>query len=458
MNIFFINPPSDKKRIIRLIDCSHEAKANYLWQPNDYMIMSSLLGNDDKAYLIDGTADRMSKNEFLKRLNQNVKPHLIIYALSSVFWTSDLIYFNEIKKLFLNIPIYVIGDIFLEKEYQDYILGQCEGIISIPHIINFKKMAAKEKNIPGIQTEIDQIIHKNNTPIKVNNFGIPKHDIFLKSGYVFPFAQHKKFTTITSVWGCPFTCSYCTDSKIAPVIRDVDSVIKELEYIKKLNIKELFFADKAFGYPYSNAYQILKLLKTNFKFSWSCYFHPQLYKKDLLELMKDAGCHTIIIGIDSQNLESLKQYKRNVQTEKLDALISHANELKIDVCADFILGLEHETEQDVVNTVNYSLQLPLDFASFNIAAPLPGSDIRKRAFKEGTLKFGEEGFDTLGFGGVLGNKNIKKDKLIELRDMAVKKFYFRWSYFLRRILRTKSFEHFIIQLKEMIFLFRKVCN
>jgi len=458
MNIFFINPPSDKKRIIRLIDCSHEAKANYLWQPNDYMIMSSLLGNDDKAYLIDGTADRMSKNEFLKRLNQNVEPHLIIYALSSVFWTSDLFYFNEIKKLFPNIPIYVIGDIFLEKEYQDYILGQCEGIISIPHIINFKKMAAKEKNIPGIQTEIDQIIHKNNTPIKVNNFGIPKHDIFLKSGYVFPFAQHKKFTTITSVWGCPFTCSYCTDSKIAPVIRDADSVIKELEYIKKLNIKELFFADKAFGYPYSNAYLILQILKTKFRFSWSCYFHPQLYKQDLLKLMKDAGCHTIIIGIDSQNLDSLKQYKRNVQTKKLEDLIYHANDLKINVCADFILGLEHETEQDVINTVEYSLKLPLDFASFNIAAPLPGSDIRKKAFDDGTMKFGEEGFDTLGFGGVLGNKNIKKDKLIELRDMAVKKFYFRWSYFLRRILRTKSFEHFIIQLKEMIFLFRNVCN
>ena len=183
-----------------------------------------------------------------------------------------------------------------------------------------------------------------------------------------------------------------------------------------------------------------------------------MYKQDLLKLMKDAGCHTIIIGIDSQNLDSLKQYKRNVQTKKLEDLIYHANDLKINVCADFILGLEHETEQDIINTVEYSLKLPLDFASFNIAAPLPGSDIRKKAFGDGTMKFGEEGFDTLGFGGVLGNKNIKKDKLIELRDMAVKKFYFRWSYFLRRILRTKSFEHFIIQLKEMIFLFRKVCN
>ena len=62
MNFLFVNPPAHKKKkYMRLIDCSHEAKGDYLWQPNDFMIISSYLDKDDKATLIDGTADELNK-------------------------------------------------------------------------------------------------------------------------------------------------------------------------------------------------------------------------------------------------------------------------------------------------------------------------------------------------------------------------------------------------------------
>jgi coproporphyrinogen III oxidase-like Fe-S oxidoreductase len=36
----------------------------------------------------------------------------------------------------------------------------------------------------------------------------------------------------------------------------------------------------------------------------------------------------------------------------------------MSTCADFIIGLEHETEEDIVNTLEGALRLPIDFASF----------------------------------------------------------------------------------------------
>ena len=62
---------------------------------------------------------------------------------------------------------------------------------------------------------------------------------------------------------------------------------------------------------------------------------------DFLDLMKKAGCHTIIIGIDSADLESLAIYKRKVSEKTLSSLIDHANKIKLNVCADFIIGLPH---------------------------------------------------------------------------------------------------------------------
>lgn len=458
--VLFVIPPSPgKKKIIRLIDCSHEAKANYLWQPNDFMIISSLLEKDDTASLVDGTCDRLSEEEFLRQL-QGIKPDILFFALSSVCWASDLEYFRKTVKLFTDVPSFVIGDIFLEAHYREIILKECDGIVFAPYLLDLNAMAIfrqdeKALSFPGVCTDPHKIVFTGEKQLRRVKSGVTRHDIFLKSGYRFPFSRHLRFATVTTMWGCPFSCSYCTDSKIPPMLRSAEDVLAEMEYIDNLKVKELFVADKTFGLYHKESFPILKEMARRFAFSWSCYFHPQTYNAELLDLMKSAGCHTIIIGIDSADMLSLKQYNRNVSLQKLEALLLHAQRLQMNICADFILGLEHESEENIINTLNYALRLPIDFASFNIAAPLPGSDIRERALKEGNLTLGQEGFDTLGASGVLGNKNIDCQKIMRLRKNAVRKFYMRPSYLFKRIRQTASLEHMYIQLVEMLCLFKK---
>ncbi len=87
MHLLFVNPPSPRNRsIIRLIDCSHEAKADYLWQPGDFMLISALLSPDDGASLIDGTADRLGEADFFRLVAGAIR--LIVFALSGVCWES----------------------------------------------------------------------------------------------------------------------------------------------------------------------------------------------------------------------------------------------------------------------------------------------------------------------------------------------------------------------------------
>lgn len=457
--LLFIPPSPGRNNIIRMIDCSHEAKANYLWQPNDLMIISSLLRPADGAVFIDGTADALSEEQFLHRLN-GLEGDLIVAALSSVCWESDLDYFRKVRARFPDIPLYVLGDIFLEENYRRYILAECDGIIMNPYQLDLPSMARKGASgagaLPGVCTAPDApLFPEGKRMIRVAS-GIPRHELFLKPGYRFPFARHFRFATVTTMWGCPFTCTYCSDSNFPPVVRSAPDVLQELEHVAGLRIRELFFADKVFGFSRENAEPLLAAMAERFAFSWSCYFHPQLHDPALLGLMKAAGCHTIITGVDSADIPSLKQYRRQVERRKIEQLIDDANRLKIDVCADFILGLEHETEADVLRTIEYSLKLPIDFASFNIAAPLPGSDIRKHMSASGKLLFGREGFDTCGRSGVLGSRHITPDQLRGLRKLAFRRFYLRPSYLLRRLRRTSSLEHFLVQVQEMLTMIRKI--
>lgn len=453
MNILLAIPPSDNKKIIRMIDCSHEAKSDYLWHPNDFIIMSSLAGHGDKVFVVDATAYEYNREQFLEKC-RSTQPDIAVFALSSVLWKSDFDCFNEFKAQFKNMPVYVLGDIFFEEEYRSFMVPLCDGVILNPYFIDFEKM--KNRDVNGLQWIInskDKPLIKNKK-LEVISSNVPKHDLFISKRYGFPFAKHFKFATVTSVWGCPFSCAYCTDSQTMPVARKKDDIVKELEFLKKIKVHELFFADKVFG-SNPQTQELLDAMKKDFHFSWSCYFHPSLYTRKLLTSMKKAGCHTIIVGIDSANIDALKSYNRSVNKDQLIELLNTANQLNISVCADFIIGLDHESKEDILATIDFALKMPLDFASFNIAAPLPGSSIRNKAKSENKMAFGEEGFDSLASNGTLSSSQLSTEELLALRHQAVMAFYTRPKYLLRRLARTTSFEHLNNQLKQAVELFRK---
>lgn len=452
MRVLFLIPPSPgKRRIVRLIDCSYESKAAYLWQPNDYLLISSLLAPTDEAVLIDATADRLDEAAFFARV-QAERADLVFFSLSSTCWQWDHQIYQRVRQLFARTPLYLIGDIFLEEEYLSFILPQCEGVVYIPHLLDLRRMVSEAERgnvaLPGLHAPGRSTGPEAKRALAAPP-GIPRHELFLKEGYVFPFARHLRYATVTMAWGCPFSCFYCNQNGIPPVVRPWQEVVRELEHLENLGVRELFFADKAFGFPRSSAEPLLAEIRARFSFFWSCYFHPQMYRPELLEEMQAAGCHTLIVGFDSADLQSLRQYRRHVEPRRVEQLLEHANRLGLDICADFIIGLEHESEADIRRSIAYARSLPVDFASFNIAAPLPGSGIRKKATAAGKMVFGQEGFDTLARAGVVVNSDITQERILELRRKAVRDFYLRPRYLWRRIRKTRSPEHLWIQMRQL---------
>jgi len=460
MKTLLINPPSkNNKQFVRLIDCSHEAKASYLWQPNDFMIISSYLKDDDEAFLIDGTCDEMNDVEFFEKINEikEKKIDLIFFATGSACYYDDIEYFKFIRKIFYDITICVLGDVFVEKNFRSDILKRdADGIVYKPYNLDLGKIKElRKKKINNEKIDIDCLITNPklhpffNQPKKLSiiDSNFPKHELFKKS-YSWPFLTTKNFTTITTMWGCTYSCSYCTSGIMHPISRTNKSIINEIKHTKELGFKEIQFFDKVFGIPKVDRKELLKeIIKKDLSMPFSCYFHPSMYDSEFLELMKKAGCHTIIIGIDSADLESLTKYKRKVSEKTLSSLIDHANKIKLNICADFIIGLPHEKESDVWNTINYAKKIKIDYASFNIAAPLPGSSFRRDAIENEKIKDGDLE-DTLHTN--FSSKFISSEKLVKIRRKANFQFYFRLSMILRRLSRLKSYEHFKVQFSQMV--------
>ncbi|MFH1768417.1 MAG: radical SAM protein, partial [Candidatus Omnitrophota bacterium] len=277
------------------------------------------------------------------------------------------------------------------------------------------------------------------------SIGIPRHEAFINKKYRVPFMKAFLYTTVSTQFGCPFSCSYCSASRIPVVYRPYEEVIKELIYIDRLGIHELFFSDPSFGFPKDNARHLLQwMVKEKFRFSWSCYCNPQLVDENTLKLMKQAGCHTVIIGIEDDDFAMLgAKFERKMTKDYLASFLNNCRRHKIRVCGDFIIGL-NDREGAVTRMVEFAIKCRLDFASFNIYVPLMGSVERQRLIERGLVDSSSIGYDTFGTTGK------EEERLLSLRNRAVRSFYMRPSYLFKRFVEVTNFAEFIIQWTEMI--------
>lgn len=444
-----LTPPSPNgRKFIRTFDCSTESKGNYLYQPYDTLLITSFLPDNATINFIDATADNLSVDSFLNAVKET-NPEIIIYAMGDSLWDSDFNCLLEIKKLKPKSKVYVFGDSFYDLETFKFITPYVSGVLKSPieisnqtFEISLIKANDADRNSAGLKTETFFRATKKPTEFIQP---IPKHKLFLNKAYRWPFSRHYSYTSVFTNWGCPYSCSYCILNSFPFFYRPSSNILEELRHIKSLGIKEVYFADRSFGVPKQNTIELMKgMLEEKMNFSWSCYFHPNQYDSDLLKLMKEAGCHTIITGIESYSDDVLKENNRKVQSNKLELLLQDAKNLGIDVCGDFILGLKEQTREEVLKTIDYSRKLNLSYASYNIATPLAGTKVRSDAVKSKQMDPLEKGFNSLGSNKIISPQN----DILELRKKAVLRFYLRPWYLLKRLLRTTSFEHFVIQYQE----------
>jgi anaerobic magnesium-protoporphyrin IX monomethyl ester cyclase len=445
LSVVFINPPSkDNRKIMRNFDCATESKANYLYQPYDFLLMSSKVPQEKDFTFIDAVADRLSQNDVLNRVS-NKAPRFIVLAVANTNWEGDYQFLQVLRERCKTSIIYVFGDLFLEDFFREKFKPLVSKILSDPFDLNFESE-------PSLSTQKWAPLYQGSSLKKARQINIPtpRHKDFRNNSYRWPFARHKEYTTVFTSWGCPYSCSYCIMSKFPNLYRKSNEVIKEMQQIHNSGIREIYIGDRSFGLPLTNVIDILdSMIEKKFNFSWSSYFHPNQYNPELLRKMRESGCHTIIVGIESHDQERLKEFGRHMKQSHLQLLLSDCNRLGIDICADFIIGLPGEDEGSILKTIELAKVLPIDYASFNVATPLPGTSVREIAIKNKAFTNEKsDGIDSFGSQEVIGNGVLTGDQILKLKTKAVKDFYFRPKYLLRRLRKVKSPQHLLIQALE----------
>lgn len=187
--------------------------------------------------------------------------------------------------------------------------------------------------------------------------------------------------------GCPYSCTYCCNHAIRKVfqgkgsycrIRSVRNVLDEIKCVtdEYSFVKALDFDDDTFTLFRKWVREFCKEYKKEFDYPFWCNVRSETLDREILGWLKEAGCDTIKIGVESGN-EWLRRtvLKRPMTNEQIVRSCKTAHELGLKVYTFNMVGLPFETPSMARETLELNREIAPNFGQTSIFYPYPNTEL-----------------------------------------------------------------------------------
>jgi len=349
----------------------------------------------------------LSEKEIIKKI-ESVNPDVVGVSCSFSIYEKDSIKIAELVKKHSK-ALVVFGGAHSSANPNSILKNKCvdmvvrgEGEIVFSNIVKNFADKKKRNSIPGT------IIRKSNGKIKTNKpAGYIKNldEIPFPARHLLPMEKYLKHpqnsianmrgptTEIITSRGCPFNCIFCSIHTIWGRIwraRSAKNVVDELEQLyKKYGIKEFRFFDDNMTWDKKRIIEICdEIIKRKLNIKWDTPNGVAIatLNEEVLRKMKQAGYYKIIMGIESGSEKTLKFMRKPVSLKHAKKIIDICNKIGIWTWSTFVIGFPDETREDIEKTINFAKKSGLNFVTFYVAQPYPGTEMYDIYEKKGLLK------------------------------------------------------------------------
>jgi anaerobic magnesium-protoporphyrin IX monomethyl ester cyclase len=202
-----------------------------------------------------------------------------------------------------------------------------------------------------------------------------------------------KTSAIMTSRGCPFACDFCSRPVFGEGFRSrsASKVADEIEEVISLGYNRIWFADDCFTLDRKRLIEVCdEIIKRGLKIGWECLSRVDTLDSKAADKMKQAGCVRMFFGIESGNDSILKIMNKHITTKQAYNATKLCKEKGIKAGAFFIVGYPGENEKTILDTVKFASSLPLDYLSFTLPYPIPGTPLFERLRGELVVEEWEE--------------------------------------------------------------------
>ena len=369
--------------------------------------------------------DALHTARILKRDHPNLKvclggPHVNLYPKETLHQPEiDYVVFGEGEKIFFHL---------------------IQALESGDSLKSIKGLGWKEKGEEHINSAETELLNLNELPF-------PARHLVDISSYKHIIGEGRQFFTIQATRGCPAACSFCDIRKTKFRVRSPESVVDEIEELVEMGGDDLFFVDDTITIDKKNVLEICDLIvKRNIKIHFKISARVDTINKEVIAALKKAGCYRIHYGIESASPKHLKYLQKGQTPEKVERACKMTRDAGLGFFAYMMIGIPHETKEEMFETVDFAKKLKPDYAQFSICTPYPKVELYYQMIQEGIVpedywqEFAEN--PSADFKIKFWNKDFSEEELRDLQDECHARFYRSPTYLMKQITKLRSWSDF----------------
>lgn len=180
--------------------------------------------------------------------------------------------------------------------------------------------------------------------------------------------------------GCPYTCTFCSDSSMwrhKVRRRSVEHVVAELRMLKaEYDPGFVDFSDGTFTYDHKYLKNFCEqMIAEDLNLMWRCTARYDNLSTDMLKLMKKANCFALYFGLESGSARILDAVNKKTTPAQILEASKMVKDSGILSMASVLMGLPEEKPEDVERTLELMRSMACDLFDINCYVPLPGTPL-----------------------------------------------------------------------------------
>jgi radical SAM superfamily enzyme YgiQ (UPF0313 family) len=349
--------------------------------------------------LIDATAERLSMNDVIARLEQDrFVPTLILFPTTTPTLDADVAAIGQLKQRY-GAPMFCFGphastapmlSMNRAPGVDGMFVGEPEdAIVQLAALHSTDGLG----DIPSLTWRTNGTVMPHRAHGSFSRFTsapYPAWDLLKIDRYALPLVN-KRYVIVETSRGCPYACDFC----VAPIHqghkfreRSAKSIVDEIERTHRELGVDFFYlwGDTVTLNVKSFSAFCDELIARNLPIQWFGNARADnLTDPAFVHRLKRSGCWMLALGIETESDEVRKDMVKRLERQKIETAFKNMRDAGIRSFAFFIFGYPGETPKTMDQTVEYAIDLDPDFANFYPAVPYPGTALYEKCIRESLL-------------------------------------------------------------------------
>ncbi|MDY2745482.1 MAG: radical SAM protein [Methanosphaera sp.] len=443
MKVTLVNPPqtASKYKFMGVIA-----------PPLGIAYMASVLRENGKEVdILDASAEDLTFSEYKEEIKRRNPDLVAITALTPTIGRA--LEAAEITKMVLPDCLVVMGGYHPTFNYEETLQDESvdmvirgEGEYILLDLVDTLENDGNLREVKGIVYQEED--EKGNKSTIINEIAHPEPDLDKIPFPAFDLLPMDKYrlldmdthmTTMITSRGCPMQCSFCSSAAMHGKFvreRSVKNIVDEIEFLTThYDIDTIAFMDDTFTLNKQKVMDICdEIMNRNIKIWWGCTSRVDTLDEEVLQKMKDSGCITIFMGVESADQQALDNMNKNTTIEKIETAFKVSRKLKIRTIASVALGMPGDTKEIMNKTIKFVHSLKPNYAIYSLATPYPGTRFYQESFEKNLIKVKDWSKYTL-ISPIIETVDFSLKDLRRIQAKAFIKFYLRPQYLLSQFIK-----------------------